>query len=90
MKEQEIIKLAESQVDMMAMPRAFYKDPDIFERDIDRIFLNSWLYAGHLSEIPKVGDWFLFEFAEESVIILRNPENEINACEFGSPATVPR
>lgn len=79
MKEQEIIQLAESQVDMMAMPKAFYKDADIYERDIDRIFLNSWLYAGHQSEIPNAGDWFLFEFAEESVIIVRNKEDEINA-----------
>ncbi len=79
MKEKEIIKLAESQADMVAMPQAFYTDPDIYQRDVDRIFFNSWLYAGHHSEIPKVGDWFLFEFAEESVIIVRNRENGINA-----------
>ena len=79
MKEQEIIKLAESQKDKTAMPQAFYRDPDIYQRDIERIFLNSWLYAGHQSEIPNTGDWFLFEFAEESVIVIRNTENEINA-----------
>jgi phenylpropionate dioxygenase-like ring-hydroxylating dioxygenase large terminal subunit len=78
-KEQEIIELAASQPEMMAMPQAFYKDPDIYQKDIDKIFMNSWLYAGHQSEIPKTGDWFLFEFADESVIIVRNKDDEINA-----------
>jgi len=78
-KEQEIIQLAENQPDMVAMPQAFYRDPDIYQRDIDRIFLNSWLYAGHQSEISKTGDWFLFELADESVIIVRTAAGEINA-----------
>lgn len=79
MKEEDIIKLAESQPEMVALPQAFYRDPDIYQRDIDRIFLNSWLYAGHQSEVPKIGDWFLFEFAEESVIIVRGENGEIRA-----------
>ena len=79
MNEQEIVKLAEAQQEMYALPQAFYRDPDIYRHDIEQIFLKSWLYAGHQSEIPKVGDWFLFEFDEESVIIVRSAENEINA-----------
>jgi phenylpropionate dioxygenase-like ring-hydroxylating dioxygenase large terminal subunit len=77
--EQDIVKLAEGQREMYALPQAFYRDPDIYQRDIEQIFLKSWLYAGHQSEIPKVGDWFLFEFDQESVIIVRSAENEINA-----------
>ena len=79
MNEQEIVKLAEAQQEMYALPQAFYRDPDIYRHDIEQVFLKSWLYAGHKSEIPKVGDWFLFEFGEESVIIVRSAENEINA-----------
>ena len=62
-----------------ALPQSVYRDPDIYRQDIEHIFLKCWLYAGHQSEIPNVGDWFLFEFAEESVIIVRSAENEINA-----------
>lgn len=79
MNEQEIARLAQEQTEMCALPQAFYRDPDIYRHDIEQIFLKSWLYAGHQSEIPKVGDWFLFEFDEESVIIIRSAENEINA-----------
>ena len=84
MNEKDIIKLVTNQPEGYAMAREFYRDPDIYERDIERIFMNSWLYAGHQSEIPQVGDWFVFEMAEESVIIVRSAENEsralINVC----------
>jgi Rieske 2Fe-2S family protein len=79
MTEQEIRELVAGQAERRALASAFYRDPAIYERDIDRIFMRSWLYAGHQSEIPEVGDWFLFEFAEESVIIVRSAEDEINA-----------
>jgi Rieske 2Fe-2S family protein len=76
---QEIRALAAQQREHFALDQAFYRDPDIYRRDIEEIFLKSWLYAGHQSEIPGVGDWFLFEFDEESVIIVRNKDDEINA-----------
>jgi len=77
--EQEIMELVNKQQERHALAQDFYTDPEIYEQDIQRIFLKSWLYAGHLSEIPQVGDWFLFEFAGESVIIARSSEDEVNA-----------
>jgi len=76
--EADIIKLVTRQRERYSMAREFYRDPDIYERDIERIFMNSWLYAGHQSEIPQVGDWFLFDLADESVIIMRSSEDEIS------------
>jgi phenylpropionate dioxygenase-like ring-hydroxylating dioxygenase large terminal subunit len=77
--EKDIMKLAAGQPDRFSLAQPFYRDPEIYRKDIEQIFLNSWLYAGHQSEIPNVGDWFLFEFDEESVIIVRSAEDEINA-----------
>jgi len=79
MDKQALTALIESQPAMNALDKAFYTDADIYERDISEIYLKSWLYAGHSSEIPKVGDYFLFEFAGESVIIIRSAEDKINA-----------
>lgn len=62
-----------------ALEQAFYQDPDIYARDIEQIYMKSWLYAGHESEIPKVGNYFLFNFTTESVIIVRNAADEISA-----------
>lgn len=79
MKQKEIAKLAGSHPENFSLPQDFYLDADIYRHDIEQIFLKSWLYAGHQSEIPNVGDWFLFEFDTESVIVVRSSENEINA-----------
>lgn len=79
MDKAEILRLVETQQERHSLPQAFYRDPDIYRHDVEEIFLKSWLYAGHQSEIPNVGDWFLFEFDEESVIIVRSAEDEINA-----------
>ncbi|MCH5375949.1 MAG: Rieske (2Fe-2S) protein [Planctomycetes bacterium] len=79
MQEKDIIKLIENQRERHALSREFYTDPEIYERDVERIFLRSWQYAGHQSEIPNPGDWFLFEFAGESVIIARTLEGDITA-----------
>jgi nitrite reductase/ring-hydroxylating ferredoxin subunit len=62
-----------------ALPGGPYRDPEVYETEIRRIFLRSWLYVGHQSQVPGRGDYFLFEIAGESVIVIRNAEGGINA-----------
>jgi Rieske 2Fe-2S family protein len=62
-----------------ALPGALYRDPEVYEAEIRDIFLRSWLYVGHLSEIPARGDYFLFEIAGESVIVVRDGDGHVNA-----------
>jgi len=79
MEKQALRDLVDAHKKDTALDRSFYTDPGIYEREISEIYLKSWLYAGHSSEIPKVGDWFLFEFAGESVIIVRNKDHQVSA-----------
>jgi Rieske 2Fe-2S family protein len=79
MNDKEINQLIDRQRERHSLAREFYSDPEIYERDIERIFLRSWLYAGHWSEIPNPGDWFLFDFAGESVIIAHTLDGGISA-----------
>lgn len=79
MNKQTITALIDAHKDFTALDQPFYTDANIYERDISEIYLKSWLYAGHASEIPRVGDWFLFELAGESLIIMRKNDNEIGA-----------
>jgi phenylpropionate dioxygenase-like ring-hydroxylating dioxygenase large terminal subunit len=62
-----------------SLPGEVYRDPQIYEREIRGIFMKSWLYVGHQSQIPERGDYFLFEIAGESVILVRDAEGGINA-----------
>ncbi len=79
MKHEEILQLVERHKYGYSMDQAFYQEPDIYQIEIDDIYLKTWLYVGHVSEIPDGGDYFLFDFATESVIIIRDKEDEIHA-----------
>jgi Rieske 2Fe-2S family protein len=62
-----------------ALPGAVYRDPELYEMEIRHILLKSWQYVGHASQIPERGDYFLFEIAGESVILVRDGEGNVNA-----------
>ena len=79
MDKQAIRDIVDAHVEGTSLEQAFYNDAEIYEREISEIYLKSWLYAGHSSEIPNVGDWFLVEFGQESVIIVRSKEDAISA-----------
>ena len=79
MDDQAIADLIDSQVARTSLAQAFYTNKNIYQREIEEVYLKCWLYAGHLSEIPRVGDWFLFEMAGESVIIVRSGDAEVSA-----------
>ena len=62
-----------------ALPGDVYRDAGVYEQEIRHIFLRSWLYVGHQSQVPEKGDFFLFEMAGESVIVVRDAQGGINA-----------
>jgi Rieske 2Fe-2S family protein len=61
------------------LPGAVYRDPELYEAEIRHIFMRSWLCVGHQSQLPRRGDYFLFEIAGESVIVVRDVGGGINA-----------
>ncbi len=62
-----------------SLEQGFYNNDDIYQKEIENIFLENWILAGHVSQIPEHGDFFLLEFDKESVIITRTQTGEINA-----------
>ncbi|WP_191621403.1 aromatic ring-hydroxylating oxygenase subunit alpha [Marinihelvus fidelis] len=79
MNDSDLRRLVDAQPPMRALDRAFYAEPAIYARELEQLFMRSWLYAGHVSEIPAPGDWFLYELDTESVIIVRGRDGGINA-----------
>lgn len=75
----DLAALIAAQKPGFSLEQPFYSDPAIYARDIERIFLRDWLYAGHVSQIPAAGDFFLFDIATESVIVVRGQDGEIRA-----------
>ena len=62
-----------------ALEQAFYLDADVYQQDVERIVLKSWILVGHASEIAEPGQFLVSEIAGESIIVVRNDAGEINA-----------
>lgn len=75
----DIAGLVKSQPRAHSLQQALYNSAEAYRHDIERIFMRHWTLAGHTSSAPKPGDYFLFELAEESVIIVRGQDNELRA-----------
>jgi Rieske 2Fe-2S family protein len=71
--------LVKAYVPGRALPRELYQGDDLYEAEIRAIFLRSWLCVAHQSQIPKSGDYLLFEMAGESVIVIRGQDGAVNA-----------
>ncbi len=79
MNQSPIDELIASQQPGHALQQGFYRSAEIFEKEMQRIFLKSWLYVGHHSQVPEIGDFFVFHIAGESIIIVRSADDQINA-----------
>lgn len=74
-----ITGLIESHDEGCSLERDFYCSDEVFGADINSVFRETWLLVDHVSRIPNRGDYFLFEIANESIIIIRENENQVNA-----------
>ena len=61
------------------LPRRYYADAGIFAQEMERIFLQRWLCVGREDRIPRPGDYFVQEIGGESIIILRDKQNNFRA-----------
>ena len=62
-----------------SLEQEFYKNPEIYEKEINNIFMKHWMLAGHTSQIPDGGDYFLVELDTESIIVVRTKDGSIKA-----------
>lgn len=67
-----------------ALAGYFYDSPLVYQRELENVMFRSWHFAGHVSQLRESGDYFLYEIATESVILVRDAAGEIhgliNSC----------
>jgi len=61
------------------LARAFYSDPAIYERDMERLFRRHWHCLAHESVIPNPGDFELFRIENEAIILSRGMDGNVHA-----------
>lgn len=64
--------------------RSVFTDPGVLALERERIFDRCWLYAGHESEIPEVGDFVTRRVAGRPIIVTRGRDGKVrvllNTC----------
>lgn len=61
------------------LEQRFYTDPAIYRLELERILTRNWFMAGHVSQIREPGDFFVSNFANESVIVVRGSDRKVKA-----------
>src|SRR6185369_1198038 len=61
------------------IPGARYTDERFYALELEHVLKRSWLFAGHIEDIPSPGDYLLFSKVGLSVIVIRGPDDSIRA-----------
>jgi len=66
------------------LPQHYLVSPEVFAKELERIFSTQWLCVGHQSQLARSGDYFVQAVAGESLILLRDQLGEMrgfyNVC----------
>jgi phenylpropionate dioxygenase-like ring-hydroxylating dioxygenase large terminal subunit len=70
--------------EQMSIPRSYYRDPNVLEDELAKIFGKNWVFLGHESEVPAVGDYVTRTMGANPVIMSRAADSSIrvllNSC----------
>ena len=67
------------------LPSRYYLEPDILQQETQKIFLRSWLYVGHISDLPELGSYMTMELAGQPIVVILGQNKELrvffNVCQ---------
>ncbi len=61
------------------LPGYVYTSPEIYEREVDQIFMKDWLCVARVEEFQNPGDYQALRITTEPVIICRGEDGALNA-----------
>ena len=63
----------------LGLPRQFYQDELLFSAEMEAIWRQGWLFAGHSCQILEPGEYFLYNVDGDSVIVIRGDDGLVHA-----------
>ena len=60
-----------------AVHRDVYLSQELFDLEMERLWRNTWIYVGHDSQVPNVGDYYSTEIARQPLIMLRDEGSKV-------------
>lgn len=73
---QEIYRNPESR---KGLPAWTYNSNELTQLEMEQLFLRSWRFVGHISDIPKSGDYQCLEMANERAVVVRDQDGQVRA-----------
>lgn len=58
--------------------KAVYADEDVYEAELRNIFYKKWIYIGHVSQVPNVGDYWTTWVGKERMIMVRDNDDKVH------------
>ena len=62
-----------------ALPNRAFRDDALFERELDTVWHNDWVFATSADALPKPGDQLPLTIGRQPVLLLRNQAGELTA-----------
>ncbi len=66
------------------LPPGVYADPEFYRWEVERLFSGGWHCIGHVSQLPKAGDYRAFDIAGVPLILVRGDDSQLrvfsNTC----------
>jgi len=58
--------------------KAVYADEEVYEAELKNIFHKKWIYIGHVSQVPNVGDYWTTWVGKERMIMVRGDNDKVH------------
>jgi phenylpropionate dioxygenase-like ring-hydroxylating dioxygenase large terminal subunit len=78
-RQEELEAVQRPELEASTLPPHYYWSPEIYEHELETIFLREWICVGREEEIPNVGDFFTRTIAQDNVIVVRDAPDSIRA-----------
>jgi Rieske 2Fe-2S family protein len=79
-----ILQLLDQSRPGFSLPRALYRDEDVFEFDVEQVFTRSWLLIGFEVELAEVGSYLALTVGRNPIVVIRGTDGTIrgfhNTC----------
>lgn len=79
MNKKDLESLLENHRPGYSLEQPFYTNQSIFNYEWQHIWQKNWLFAGNTAQIPKPGDYFIYQLQKDAVIIIRGNNGEVFA-----------